>query len=89
MVVVVLYSSYLYLIRFNRVSQTLFIFVCFSLMLGIRSYVMMQPERIFDDYKLRIHVYAEYYPYTSVFEKNEPLERTIIHSYWGDYLLGR
>lgn len=61
-----------------------FYFNMFCLMFGLRIYMLARPERVFDDYKLRIHGYAEFFPYTSVFDKDEPLERSILHSYWGD-----
>lgn len=83
-IVAILYASCLYIINFNKVSHSIFILICFCLMFGLRIYMLARPERVFDDYKLRIHGYAEFFPYTSVFDKDEPLERSILHSYWGD-----
>lgn len=84
LIVAILYASCLYVIRFKRTSQVIFISIFFFLILGIRIYILARPNRIFADYKLHIHQYAEFYPYTSVFDKKEPLERTTLHSYWGD-----
>lgn len=84
MIAIILYSSCLYVIRFKQTSQVIFISICFLSMLGLRIYMLSRSERVFTDYKLHIHQYAEYYPYTSVFCKEEPLERKILHSYWGD-----
>jgi len=83
-IVVLLYSSCLYAVNFNRISKVVFISICLFFMFGFRISMLMRSERIFDEYKLRIHYYAEFYPYTSVFDKKEPLERKILHTYWGD-----
>lgn len=84
MVVAILYVSCIYVIRFKKNSQAIFVLICFFLMFGLRSYMLSREETTIADYKLRIHQYAQYYPYTSVFDKDEPLERSILHSYWGD-----
>lgn len=89
-IISILYASCLYIIPFNKISKSIFILTCFVLMFSLRVYILARPERIFADYKLKIHMYAEFYPYTSVFNKNEPLERKILHTYWGDiYWEGR
>ena len=65
--------------------MTIAIFLLFLILFCGRLYYVMKPYRIFDDYNLKIHRCAEFYPYTSIFNKDsEPYERTLLHNYWGD-----
>lgn len=80
----ILYSSCIYAFRLNRRTQAIFVSFCLLGMLGIRVYLLAKPDRVFNGYYLRIHPYAAYYPYTSIFDKKEPRERQVLHSYWGD-----
>lgn len=86
MIIVILYSSWFYTIRFKQKSQVLFILCCFFFMISIRLYMLTKPEPtiVLDGSRMHIHNYIKYYPYTSVFNPKEPLERKIRHSYWGD-----
>lgn len=84
LMVIILYSSCMYAFCLNRRTQAVFVSFCLLCMLGIRVYLLTRPDCWFDGYHLRIHPYAAYYPYTSVFDKRETRERQVLHSYWGD-----
>lgn len=82
--VIILYSSCMYAPRLNRGTNAVFVSFCLLCMFGIRVYLLTRPDHWFDGYHLRIHPYAAYYPYASIFDKQETRERQVIHSYWGD-----
>lgn len=86
MIIVILYSSLFYTIRFNQKSQVLFLSCCFFVMISLRLYTLTKPEPAIalDGSSVHIHSYIKYYPYTSIFNPKEPLERKVRHSYWGD-----
>ena len=81
--VIILYSSCIYAFRLNRRARAIFVSFCLLCMLGLRVYVLTRPDHWFDGYHLHVHPYAAYYPYTSIFDKKETLERQLVHSYWG------
>lgn len=81
---VVLLASCLYIFRFERKSKIVFAICVMLCILFPRLYSLMGSDFSFDAQRLPVHPYAAYYPYTSIFDKKEPMERRILHSYWGD-----
>lgn len=79
-IVCILFASCIYTPRLTIASNSLVLFFVSIIMLSYQLKVMLET-----DSNAKVPVYAKYYPYASIFNKEETHERALFNSYWSGY----